>query len=205
MNRLSLAPFALLALTPLLPSCAQPECVDNFDCGIGNTCGGDGQCSARGLTTANVVDAMGSAPGDAIVAFADEPGGASFDGNIGPLPSAGAANLTWSEFASGSVMLRVSVPEHPNAFVILNVADAAVFQEPGQVLLAERGADGLGQWWSQACNYEDTDASYDEPIANVVVDVPAADDQGNVLLEVRIDGEGSDGTALVPWQRPAQR
>ncbi|MDP2342803.1 MAG: hypothetical protein Q8O67_17740 [Deltaproteobacteria bacterium] len=211
MNRLSLVPLAALALS-FGAGCAQAECASNFDCGIGNSCSADGSCMTGGSGVRSVGEPGGGGGGGGMnndyvdVGLIDSgwaPGEATFDGNIGPSLTTGRADLSWSVYESGAAELTVSIPEAPAAFVYLYVVDATVLQTPGQLVIGAPDANGLTDSWGQGCNYSDNSPGYDEQLSDVVVEVSELDTDGMIFLTITIDGEGTDGAALVPWTPPA--
>ena len=201
MNRFALASIAALA-SPWLTACAQAECATNFDCGIGNTCGGDGLCTfGGGAGTADVaVEVAMRDMVDAPALTSSEAGGATFDGSIGNARSSGPANLgTWTDVTG--LNLLVSLPGMPSTFVLLVFEDSTQLEQPGRIVVAEPTSSELSGTYAQACNYDTQE--YDEPLTDVVVDVGTTDVWGVTELLVSIEGERTDGAAVIPWSPPA--
>ena len=201
MNRLLFlaAPAALL-----FPACAPPECVESFDCGIGNVCRVDGTCQMNSVGSAGAglgVRGDGAVGGDVGVGSFYEQGGveggAAFDGNVGPTQSQGSADLFWMLVDGTQLSLRVSLPQRPSTFVNVVFQDATVLEQPGRIVVADPADGALGETWAQACNYDE--AQYDEALNDVVVDIEEPDDAGVVPVVITVDGEATRGTALVPW------
>jgi hypothetical protein len=207
MNRLTLVPLGAFALS-WAAGCAQAECSEDFDCGIGNSCSVDGTCAmAAPIRRGEIADAIAGQDFNPIVDSGVTEGGV-YDGNIGPSAQvAGPADVAWDVSESGAGSIRVGLPDlQGTVFVALYLADMAALEQPGQLVFAELAAAGdLGMWWSQGCNYKDTETAYDEVLTDVVIDVAEPDGDGVILLDVTVDGEGTDGTARVPWTPPAQR
>ncbi len=203
MNKL-LSGAAVLAL-PLFGGCEERECSENADCGIGNVCSVEGTCNLGGGGIAAAAGAGSRTWSDPAVVDVAVPslGSAEFDGNIGVTNSSGAADLNVSSTPNG-VVIRVALPERPNTFLAVTLADPSRLAVAGQIQIADPADGALGASWAQACNYDEQDG-YDEPINDAVIDVPAADEDGVVGLIISVNGEWTDGTARVPWLLLAQQ
>ena len=187
MNRLLLVTLAL----PLMPASAQPDCLENRDCGIGNVCSSDGLCSmsSEAMTSSARAGLGGGEAGQDLGSS-----GAAFDGHIGRTTNRGPAQFVWD----GPSSVRVVLEGQPNTFLAVNFADPEALNEPGVIVVADPNeAQTLEGAWSAACNHDVGD--YDEILRNVVVEVAEASPAGIVSLVIRTNDEGTAGVATVPW------
>jgi hypothetical protein len=205
MNRLQTVFLPALAGAALMTACASAgdECGKDFDCGIGSQCSA-GACKSKAsdqlLTVGQAVGTEDTpngnqdTPNQLVDAVDFLFGDTTYEGNIGVSTATGQL-VTSLTRGDGLLTLRLTRPQALNTFIILYLPDETILDEPGETVLDP--AD-LESGWAQACNYDED--AYDETLPPVTITVPEGDDEGaNITVEVA--GEGTRGTATIPWRR----